>query len=396
MQSKRTILNQRDLDSMRRPLDQAIPPPGCYYTSKELYDLEVERIFLKEWLWVGTVDQVRRPGDYFALNIVNEPIVVLRGRSGELRAFSAVCRHRGAIVATGEGNCRAFTCPYHMWTYSLEGKLIGAPEMKGVKDFDTSRYGLPIVKVETWGGLIFVNFDPSSKPLTASLGDLTEYVKNYKMGELIRTERRTYDIHCNWKSLVENSMEAYHNLGTHHTSTGTEYGSLDCWDFQEEPHGAYELITCRLAEPATVNVPGSIGQPAFMIEGLTPQEQKRHSFVFLYPDLLLVFLPDMVLSFVMHPDGPDHVKYVVDWLFPKQLVDKPDFAEIAQRAYDGADLYNQQDKYVLGLTHQGYQSRLFQPGRFSLHEPVPHRIVQWILNRTQDGNASPETALVQP
>src|SRR5580692_10833754 len=141
MKSLTDILSQKDLDSMRLPIEQASPPPAAYYTSKEIYELEKERIFLKEWLWVGHADQVQNPGDYFTFEIAEEPIVVVRDQSKTVRAFSAVCRHRGAVIATSEGNCKVLKCPYRNWTYSLTGKLIGAPTMNEVSGFDASQFG---------------------------------------------------------------------------------------------------------------------------------------------------------------------------------------------------------------------------------------------------------------
>jgi phenylpropionate dioxygenase-like ring-hydroxylating dioxygenase large terminal subunit len=382
-----TIFRAQDLERMRRPLEQAAPPPAYYYTSPELYELEVRNIFLKEWLWVGHVEQVQQPGDYFTFTVVNEPLVVVRDHGGELRAFSAVCRHRGAVVAAGAGNCKAFSCPYHSWTYALSGKLIGAPEMEKVQGFDATQYGLIPLKVETWEGIIFVNFDPQSQPLAASLGDLPEYVKNYKLGEMVCTERREYDFPCNWKMLVENATEGYHLPGTHHTSEGTEYGALQNWTVKAEPQGLYDDLIFTGSEAVTMSVPGSVDKVAATIAGLTPTQQREHHFLLLYPNQLLVFQPDSVLCFVMLPEGPAHVKVIVDWHFPKPLVEGPGFAEIAKANYDGVEGFNDQDIHVLGLTYQGYQSRLFRPGRFSLHERIPHRFAHYILNRVLEEEA---------
>ena len=114
------IFSKQDMELMRRPIEEAICPPTGYYTSKELYELEVQRIFLKEWLWVGHVEHVKKPGDYFTFTVWVNPFWWCGIRRGELRAFSNTCRHRGTVVAQGEGNCKAFTCPYHSWCPSSE------------------------------------------------------------------------------------------------------------------------------------------------------------------------------------------------------------------------------------------------------------------------------------
>ena len=136
MNPEKTVISDTDFELTKLPLLQAtFLPPYCY-TSREFYELEVEQIFLKEWLCVGRVEQAEKPGDYFALEIANEPVVVARDEAGELHAMSAVCRHRAQVVAEGEGNVRSFQCPYHGWTYSLKGELIATPEMKQTENFD--------------------------------------------------------------------------------------------------------------------------------------------------------------------------------------------------------------------------------------------------------------------
>ena len=380
MRSLRDIFSDAELEAMRRPLDEAVPPPASYYTSKDLYDLEVENIFMKEWLWVGHEEQVKKPGDYFAFNIVDEPIIVVRDQSNQLRAFSAVCRHRGAVISTSEGNCKSFSCPYHGWTYSLTGQLIGAPQMREVKHFDQSKYGLVPLKLETWEGSILVNFDPNSKPLDATLGALPEYVKNFKMGELAPTERRIYKFECNWKMLVENFAEAYHVMATHGNTPG--YSDLRYWRVAE-PRGSYEILIGEFDEPMVTNVPSSSGKPAYVLEDLTEEEKRRQQYLVLLPNWGWSLQADGMICFVMMPDGPDRSHFIMDWHFPKAVMESPDFARISQASYDAVDGFNDQDIRVLGQTYSGYKSRLFHPGRFSLHEPIPYRLVRYVLDRVE-------------
>ena len=381
MEDQSSIFTEDELAKMLAPLDRAYAPPASYYTSRELYEKEVRKIFYKEWLWAGRIDQLKKPGDYSVFTIVDEPILLARDLSNQLHAFSAVCRHRGAVIASGQGNCRVFTCPYHSWVYSLEGKLTGAPEMNKVPNFKNSEYGLTPLKLEVWEGNIFVNFDPKSEPLAASLGDFHKYLGNYTLADLIVTERRVYDFKCNWKMLVENAMEAYHIVGTHLTSSDTPYGQLKYWR-AEEPNGLYDVLTFEHEEPLTMNVPGSTDKPATLIETLTPDEQNRHYFALLYPNMLWILQPDSVVYFIMLPVGPDKVQVICDWAFPKATTEREDFASISKAAVEGVDGFNQQDVEVLDKTYQGYQSRIFHPGRFSQHEPIPHRFARFILSKT--------------
>jgi phenylpropionate dioxygenase-like ring-hydroxylating dioxygenase large terminal subunit len=385
MKTLTDILGREDLESMLRPLDEATPPPAAYYTSQDLYDLEIRNIFHKEWLWVGHSQDVRNPGDYFTFTYANEPVLVTRDQAGELHAFSNVCRHRGAIVAAGQGTCRSFACPYHKWTYGLNGKLLGAPTMNEVKGFDPSQYGLTPLKVESWEGNIMVNFDPACKPLAASLGDMGKYFQNFNMADLIITERREYHIPCNWKMLVENNMEAYHFLGTHEAPG--EYCKLEHW--RTIDGGRYNILAGEFDEPLTMNIAGSGGLAAASIPGLTDAELKRGYFISLYPSNFWAFQPDSVLCAHMIPEGVGRTKWVADFLFPKTIVERPDFEDIAKAAYDGVEGFVVQDNDVCDKAYRGYQSQTFRPGRLSLHERNMHRFAQYVLARVSNQEFPP-------
>ena len=372
------IFTEAQLESMTRPLEEAAPPPAAYYTSQDLYDLEMQYIFRKDWLWVGHAEHVTNPGDYFTFTYANEPVLVTRDQTGELRAFSNVCRHRGAVVASGEGNCRSFPCPYHKWTYGLNGKLLGAPTMSEVKAFDQSQFGLNPIKVENWEGNIMINFDPDCKPLSASLGDMGDYFRNFNMENLVCAGRKVYDIPCNWKMLVENNMEGYHIIGTHEAPG--EYCKLEHWR-TIEGRGLYDILAAEFDEPLTMNVAGSGGAPAVYIQGLTEAELRRGYFMTLYPNNLWALQPDNVVCLHMIPAGVGLTKWVVDYHFSKTTAARPDFPEIAKAAYDGVEGFVVQDLDVCDKTYRGYQSQVFQPGRLSLHERNMHRFAQYILAR---------------
>ena len=204
-----------ELAATLRPLEDAITLPLHCYTSNKWYEREVENIFLKEWLCVGRVDQVADPGDFFTLRLMGEPIVIVRGDQGNINALSTICRHRAMEVVEGEGNRRSFQCPYHAWTYSLQGNLIGAPEMEKTRNFDKSKCALPALRTETWEGFIFVNFDSRAKPLSPSLAPLSRRLKNYQLSDMRGTKPLVYEGNWNWKLWIENFMEAYHVLGLH-------------------------------------------------------------------------------------------------------------------------------------------------------------------------------------
>ncbi len=184
-------------EAVRRPLLEAETLPPWCYTSRDFYDREVERIFARCWNFMGRADRIPEPGDYFTVDFVGRPLIVVRGRDGEIRAFDNVCRHRGSTIMEGVGNCRVFVCPYHSWSYELDGRLRRAPEMDRTSGFDMSDWGLHPVRLETWGGFLFVNFDPGAGPLSAYLGDLPERLASHRLDDMVCTRLGEYDIVCN-------------------------------------------------------------------------------------------------------------------------------------------------------------------------------------------------------
>jgi choline monooxygenase len=189
-----------------------IPLPPEFYSSKDILDMEVEKIFNKEWLCVGHSSELKNPGDYLTFDLVNHPVLILRDRSDELRAFSNVCRHRSARLIDGSGNTNLLVCPYHAWTYELNGRLRGAPFMKPEQVKDVC---LNDLRLEVWQGLIFVNLDPQAETLAPRLESLQEEIGQFKFAEMEVVHTYDDEIDCNWKVLVENFCESYHVFRVH-------------------------------------------------------------------------------------------------------------------------------------------------------------------------------------
>ena len=208
------------IERTREPLSRARHLPGDLYTSSEIYELEKERIFRKEWLCVGRVEELESAGDFLTVRIADDPIVVCRGRDGELRAFYNVCRHRGTQVVAGQGNRNSFQCPYHGWTYDLSGSLLGAPFTEEVEEFDKRAFGLKPVQLDTWGGFVFVNLDPECAPLHTFLGEFANQFAAYRPEQCRLAFKITVEYDSNWKTIAENLVDIYHLATLHADSFG--------------------------------------------------------------------------------------------------------------------------------------------------------------------------------
>src|SRR4051812_19744869 len=196
-------------------LERAFTLPSNFYVDPTLLEDEKHRIFHKTWQIVGRSEQVAKPGDYFTLDHVGEPLLITRDTEKRLRGFYNVCRHRAGPPAEGCGSRKVFRCGYHGWTYSLDGQLLNAPEMEGVRDFDHERFGLSPIHVAEWSGLVFANLADQPEPLLQSLGELPQQTAMYAFGNMRFYRRHNYVMDCNWKTYVDNYMEGYHLPSVH-------------------------------------------------------------------------------------------------------------------------------------------------------------------------------------
>lgn len=198
--------------------NEAWSMPRSYYTNPGILALEREHLFGAEWICIGRGDEIPKPGDYMSFQLCDEPLVALRGEDGNIRIFSNVCRHRGAILVEGRGNGPRLVCPYHHWSYDHQGRLAGAPRMEAHGQFDKAGCRLPQFASEEWHGFLFVNLSADPKPLAPQLQGLEAMIKNYHM-EQMRTRYVADEVwHTNWKCLIENFMEGYHLTPLHRTT----------------------------------------------------------------------------------------------------------------------------------------------------------------------------------
>ncbi len=373
-----------DFAAARRPPNQASLLPTYCYTSAEFFRLEVERIFTKDWLCLGRVDQVANPGDYFSLELLGEPLVVTRDASGEIHALSRVCQHRGMLVVEGDGNARAFECPYHGWTYSLAGGLIGAPEMQRSLGFDRRRCGLPALRVETWEGFIFANFDPEAAPLGPRLAGLAALLAHYRIAEMRSVPALVYDCAWNWKLMAENFMENYHVQGLHKDTVNPVLPARN--DITEDLDGQYAVVHLPADEQLNVSISGDQGfseTPPFpIIPTLTPEERRKIILMLVYPAHLFFVMSDSMIYYQVFPLAADRLTLRINLCVPPETLARADFADNLKQVMQGIEQFNAQDMWACERTQRGMTSRFAVSGRLCWLEKVVWQLSRYVMRHT--------------
>ena len=215
------LVDADQLARAQKPAEDAFTLPPRAYTEPEVFELERERIFGHEWICVAHTSQLPNPGDYRCVDLIDYPIVITHARDGEFHALSRICLHRAMPIAEGSGNSSTLTCPYHLWSYSLDGTLRGAPHMDGVNQFNDPPECLPRLRVELWNGFVFVNRDDNAPALSERWGGLAEALGHIPFESMQVVGSLEFDGNWNWKLLVENFMEAYHHIGPHRETEWT-------------------------------------------------------------------------------------------------------------------------------------------------------------------------------
>lgn len=368
--------------AVRRPLAEAETLPPVCYTSEAFFRREVERIFMRAWNFIGRADRIPKRGDYFAFDFVGVPVVVVRGDDGAVRAFANSCRHRGSVVAQGEGTCRAFRCPYHSWAYGLDGRLLSAPEIDQTRNFDFADYGLVPIRLESWGGFLFITFDERAAPLSDWLGDLPERLASYRFDDMVCVRRKEYMLECNWKVYVENAMEAYHVPTVHRSTLQRQKGPTA----QKQPTRGEWIALWKEHEGSRALLTGDTGFPA--IDSLEGQAARGTWYPLIYPSTMFGATRDCMWWLELHPLSAARTRLIVGSSFPRKTVERADFAEIVERYYRRWDISIPEDNDISKLQQKGLGSPFARPGRLTHLEPLVHDLANWVLDRVLDGAAA--------
>lgn len=358
-------------------------PPECY-TSADFYEFEKQAVFDREWLCTGRESWVSNPGDYFTTAIVGEPIIVARTLKGELKAMSAVCQHRAMLVAEGSGNTRGFLCPYHHWSYSLDGGLTNAPEMNKTCDFDKADFGLPNFKVEVWQGFVFINFDPDAAPLAPRLSAVEAAISEY---DLVNTEGdrppEPPEFAWNWKVMFENNNDGYHASRLHQGPLHDFVPSAKAVfpELPEDTAGYYRFNGTKHAD-ASFNATQKALLPVF--PGLSDAGRNRMVFANIPPTLSLVMTSDMVIYLIVRATGPETLRMDTGVLTAPGSMRDAAFEHRMNMNMAAATEIIAQDLHVDELVQVGLRSRYAVRGRYSWQEGAQHDFNKWLVPRYQE------------
>lgn len=355
-------------------------PPICY-TDLAFFKFEKEAIFAHEWLCVGREAWIPNVGDYFTTSHIGEPIVVVRNREGIVRAMSAVCQHRAMLVADGVGNARSFVCPYHHWTYSLDGQLVSTPAMDKACDFDKSQYGLPEFRIENWLGFIFIHFDVDAAPLTPRLAAVTEALKNYDLataeGPMPDDKTR---FPWNWKVMFENNNDGYHANKLHHGPLH-DFVPSELVTFPELPPdtAGYFRYNGTLHKDASFNPTQKALLPIF--SGLTEEDRNRMVFANVPPTLSLIVRNDMIAYIIIRTDTVEEIQADRGWLVAPGAMQERLFQEKLAINLTTSATIAVQDRGVDTLIQRGLNSRFARRGRYSWQEKSQQEFNSWLVTR---------------
>jgi choline monooxygenase len=334
------------------PLERARSLPALWYTDPEIADLERRAVFGEGWQAVGRTDQVACPGQFFTADVAGEPVVVVRGEDGALRALANVCRHRAAaVVPEPEGTASRLRCRYHGWTYDLCGRLRGTPDFDGVTDFHKEENGLPAYTVDSWGPIVWAHLGSSPPPLLATLAPLPEQVAGLGLEQLRFAGRREYHLACNWKVFVDNYLDGGYHLPTVHPGLTS---ITDYKQYHTAFHGLTSIQTSRL------RVPDATAQD---IGRARPGDVAYYWWAF--PNFMLNIYAGLMDTNLVLPTGPENCRVVFDFYFAD--TESPQSAAFIRDSIAVADQVQREDQAICEEVQRGLRSRSYDTGRFNPH-----------------------------
>ena len=365
--------------STARPFEKARAMPPSVYTTKAFLAEELAHIFSKDWYCVGRADALAQPGDYATCELAGQPVLVIRDRDGVLRGLSNVCLHRMSTILNGRGNVRSIVCPYHAWTYNLDGKLRGAPAMTLNEGFCKDDYSLPTIRCQEWLGWVFVTLSEKVPDVATQLAKLEGMVAGYDMTNYTETFYEEHVWDTNWKVLAENFMESYH-LPVCHANT---IGGLSRLDEMICPPGlpAFNYHTILKDESLRIAM-------AHESNNRMKGEERRTTFLLaIYPSLMITLTPGYFWYLSLHPKGPGQVHIRFGGGMSDDYKDDDDAQKNFQELKTLLDEVNVEDRGCTEKVYRGLCSDQAKPGHLSHLERPNYDFSQYLMAKIEEGRA---------
>ena len=331
--------------------------PASYYVEPSVHSLEQQKVFRKTWQVAGHCDQLANAGDFFTTELHGEPLLLVRGPGGELRGFYNVCRHRAGPPAEGCGSRKLFRCGYHGWTYALDGTLISAPGFEDQAGFSPESFSLMPVRVEQWFNLIFVHLDGAAESLVEKLGKLPEQLSRFDFSRMKLSQRRTYEMKCNWKTYVDNYLEGYH-LPCVHPGLNREL-DYEAYAVEAYPRHVRQYSPIRGAQLGDV-IPRRYPEAS---------EDLTSDYFWIFPNWMLNCYPDNISLNIVLPVDAEHSVAIFEWYVPEKDLG----SKLARDSVEFSHQIQVEDVAICETVQKNLHSRSYERGRYSVrHEQGVH------------------------
>lgn len=357
------------------PLEREFTLPGEYFTSAAIFAEECEKIFAARWLCVGREEQLRSPGDFIVRSVLGESIIITRDDADELNAFYNVCRHRGSrICEEREGTFPgAIRCPYHAWTYALDGELVGAPSAGDIPGFHSCDYSLRRVSLARWEGFLLVNLADAPARIEDAWAPIMGRFTRFGMPRLTALRTIDYQVRANWKLILQNFSECYHCGPVHPTLSKATPPTSGENDLVEGPITGGFMVLNAGYDSMTLS-----GRVCGLRVGDLPAADTRRIYYYaIFPNLLLSLHPDYVMYHLVRPEAPDRTTVSCTWLFNPETPGDARFDPA-----DGItfwDRTNREDWAICERSQLGVASRAYVPGPYSRRETLPAQFDREVL-----------------
>ena len=352
--------------------------PARYYIDPDHFRRELDLIFGRMWVCVGRSDELPDVGDHVVREVSDESLIVVRESLNRINAFYNVCRHRGTRICDApEGHSLRLQCPYHAWTYALDGRLVAAPHFDESDQFHKADFGLKPVASEVWDGHVFVNLLDNPAPLIDQLGDLPTKFAPWGMGSLVRGARVVYDVAANWKLIIQNYSECLH-CPTIHPALSKVSHYLSGLNDPATPADNHLGGRMDLRDGgATMSFDGrAVRDP---LPGLDADSYRHVLYYAVLPNLLVSLHPDYMMTHRLRPIHQGRTEVVCEWHFHPDAMSSAGFAP--SDAVEFWDLTNRQDWDVSERTQLGLKSRAYSPGPYSDREELLYAFDRWVVSR---------------